>query len=242
MSLPLQSLEWTSSSKASCDREDAKMSERYARIETKILNRALQRRIFMKLLKNSVEGGEAKLLREPSPLKHPSGKYRGVAAIPKGIAQCPLQKQHFRNDATKGALRQCASILRQYIWRQCWRALQAASALQQYCCNTSIETDIAAMHWSIATIRAFWQCAEALQQYPIVAMRCHIVVALWQSNFCGGVASCFPWRFVVAVRLLIFVVSGARWSPELSLSFVGAPGDPLNVGFCSQGHYVVPWA
>ena len=58
---------------------------------------------------------------------------------------CGNAKGHCRNDATKGALRQCASILRQIRIAAMLKALQAASALQQYCGNTSIETGIAAI-------------------------------------------------------------------------------------------------
>ena len=97
---------------------------------------------------------------------------------------------------------------------------------------------------SIAAIRALKrvlrQCAEALQQYPIAAMRCRVAAALQQRDSCGGGCQFFPWRLVVAVGLLVFVGRGARWSPERSISFAGELGGPLSLAFCLQGRYVVP--
>ena len=48
----------------------------------------------------------------------------------------------------------------------------------QYCGNTSIEIGIVAMRKGIVVIWAWPQCAEALQQCPITAMRCCVAAAL----------------------------------------------------------------
>ena len=49
---------------------------------------------------------------------------------------------------------------------------------------------------SIAAIRALKrilrQCAEALQQYPIAALRCRVAAALQQHDSCGGGCQLFP--------------------------------------------------
>ena len=124
------------------------------------------------------------------------------------------QHQHCGNIAAiralKRVLRQCAEAL------QAIRALpQCAEALQQYghCRN-------ALRHCSNTPLR---QCDAALLQH------CNNAILV------AGVASCSPWRRVVAVGLLVFVGRGARWSPERSISFAGALGGPLSVAFCSQG-------
>ena len=80
---------------------------------------------------------------------------------------------------------------------------------------------------NIAAIRALKQAlrqyAEALQQHrhcrnalrycsntPLPQCDAAVAAALRQCDRCGGVASCSPWRLVVAVGLLISVGRGTR--------------------------------
>ena len=48
-------------------------------------------------------------------------------------------------------------------------------------------------------------------------------------------ATCFLWPLPVVGRPLVFDCGGTRGSPERSILFVGALGDPLRVAFVRRG-------
>ena len=94
----------------------------------------------------------------------------------------------------------CGNAL-QYCGNTCCGNVEGHCKQHQHCGN------IAAIR---ALKRVLRQCAEALQQYPIAAMRCRVAAALQQRDSCGGGCQLFPRRLVVAVGLLVFVGRGAR--------------------------------
>ena len=76
----------------------------------------------------------------------------------------------------------CGNAL-QYCSNTCCSNVEGHCKQHQHCGN-------------IAAIRALkqvlQQCAEALQQYPIAAMRCRVAAALQQRDSCGGGCQLFP--------------------------------------------------
>ena len=155
-----------------------------------------------------------------------SGKYWGVAAMPKGIVAMMQQREH------------CGNAL-QYCGNTCCGNVEGHCKQHQHCGN------IAAIR---ALKRVLRQCAEALQQYghcrnalrhcsntPLRQCDAALLQHCNNAILVAGVASCSPWRLVVAVGLLVFVGRGARWSPERSSLFAGALGGPLSVAFRLQG-------
>ena len=129
------------------------------------------------------------------------------------IAAMMQQREHCGNALQYCGNTCCGNVEGHCKQHQHCGNIAAIRALKRYCGNAlrhCSNTCIAAMRRGIAAIRALPQCAEALQQYPIAAMRCRVAAALQQRDSCGGGCQLFPRRLVVAVGLLAFVGRGAR--------------------------------